>query len=590
MTNHIAYFLFLICYFIFPVACTAEESEAMTDLRRAIALTDATMEKSFTGNDLRMYDTYDVSTQKGSGTADVWPYTAALEAHCSVLEALELLSSGGFPAGTVLSSGGSPAGTVLSSGGSPAGTMSASGGSPAGTALVSGGFPAGTALVSGGFPAGTSPDDIETLYAETHDRYVKRLKSLFNNLAFYAGTYTLTSYASARRWTIYGVHRAGEKGRATVTGIENVYDDQMWLCREMVRAYRLTGDKAYLTEATMLADYCIDGWDCCLDADGNEYGGISWGPGYNSKHSCSNGPLIQPLVWLADIYRSDDEAEDLKYYYILPDGTRTSRMRRHSEVYLEMARKIYLWQKEKLLNRGTGVYWDMLGAPGEIQYVTVNRRQYRTHVDTGGPSGTAYTYNTGTMLGGAAELYRVTGEAQFLDDLNELCRSSVNQFAKRRRLNGTVYREWPTDDVATSGFNTWFDDVLMRAFVDAHPYNTTMTAQVTFAATALASFQQNLDYAWENHLRDQFLPIHLLDGWGDATVTKGFHQLAFASELAMLAVWQQRCQTVDGIPRLRTDATRPNATKCCDLLGRYLKSHIGCAGLYVAQGRKILVR
>lgn len=523
-TKHIPIFLLFSCL-LFPISCTADESVALTDLRRAIALTDATMQKSFTGNDLRMYDTYDVSTQQGSGTADVWPYTAALEAHCSVLEALEQLK-----------------------------------------------------------------DEAPDLYADTRQRYVTRLKSLFNNLDFYAGTYVLNSYASARRWTIYGVHRANERGKAAVTGIENVYDDQMWLIREMVRAYRLTGDKTYLSEATMLADYCIDGWDCCLDADGNEYGGISWGPGYNSKHSCSNGPFIQPLVWLADIYRTDDEAEDYRYYYILPDSTRTNRMRRHSEVFMEMARKIYLWQKEKLLNRSTGVYWDMLGAPGEIQYVTINRRTYRTHVDTGGPSGTAYTYNTGTMLAGAAELYRATGEALFLDDLNSLCKSSYNQFARRRRLNGQVYYEWPTDEVATSGFNTWFDDVLMRAYVDAHPYNTTTTSQVSHATAALNSFQQDLDHAWQNHLRDQLLPIHLLDGWGDATVTKGFHQLAFASELAMLAVWHHRNQTEDGVRPLHSDVQRPSHGGGFDLLGRHHKLLNGGSGLYVAQGRKIIVR
>ncbi len=509
--------------FNFSVACAAqsEESVALTDLRRAIALTDATMEKSFTGNDLRMFDTYDTADGTGHGTADVWPYTAALEAHCSVLQALEALK-----------------------------------------------------------------DEAPALYADTRQRYVTRLKSLFNNLAYYAGTYNLYSYASRRRWTIYGVHRSGTRGQAAVTGIENVYDDQMWLCREMVRAYRLTAEKSYLAEATMLANYCIDGWDCCLDANGNEYGGISWGPGYNSKHSCSNGPLIQPLVWLADIYRTEDEAEDLPYYYILPDSTRTSNMRRHSDVYLEMARKVYLWQKEKLLNRSTGVYWDMLGAPGEIQYVKIGRASYRTHVDTGGPTGTAYTYNTGTMLAGAAELYRVTGEQMFLDDLNNLCRSSVTQFSKRRRLDGAVFREWPTDDVATSGFNTWFDDVLMRAFVDADTYNTTQTGQVTHSATALASFQQNLDYAWENHRRDAFLPIHLLDGWGDATVTKGFHQLAFASELAMLACWQHRQAQPDAIGQVKTAPTATHE-KWYDLSGRPAQRH---HGLQVALGKKKQIR
>lgn len=488
-------------------------------LHRAIALTDVTMQKSFVANGLRMYDTYDTATGQGAGTADVWPYTAAIEAHCSVLEALELLRD-------------------------------------------------------------VEPD----LYAQNHERFVVRLRQLYDNLAYYAGTYLLNSYARVARWTIYGVHRAGTKGAAAVKGIENVYDDQMWICRELIRAYRLTGYDDYLKEATMLANYCIDGWDCCLDGAGNEYGGISWGPGYNSKHSCSNAPLIQPLVWLADIYRADDEPEDLRYYYIQPDGTRASVMRRHSDVYLEMARKIYAWQKEKLLNRTTGVYWDMCGAvQGEIKYVKVGRDTYRDHVDLNGPSGTAYTYNSGTMLAGAAELYRATAEAAYLDDLNALARSCFSRFASSKRIDGTVYRLWPTDEVATSGFNTWFDNVLMRAYVDAAPYNTSPTP------TALNSFRLNLNYGWEHHLRDGLLPIHLIDGWGDATVTKGFHQMAFASELAMLAVWQQRQAQPDAVPQLPAEASvSPSSTEgqLFDLQGRVATRPLR-RGLYVLAGHKI---
>ena len=525
--SRILYFIFYILFFLFPssAAYAQDESAALTCLRRAIAITDATMQTSFTGSDLRMYDTYDTSTRHGSGTADVWPYTAALEAHCSVLEALEAVK-----------------------------------------------------------------DDAPELYAEHHDRFVTRLRQLYDNLAYYAGSYQLNSYARVARWTIYGVHRGGSKGTATVTGIENVYDDQMWICRELVRAYRLTGDKDYLKEAEKLANYCIDGWDCCLDPDGNEYGGISWGPGYNSKHSCSNGPLIQPLVWLADIYRADDEAEDLRYYYIEPDGTRTSTMRRHSELYLEMARKIYAWQKEKLLNRSTGLYWDMCGAvKGEIQYVRSGRFNYRDHVDLNGPSGTAYTYNTGTMLAGAAELFRVTGEADYQADLNDLCRNSYQRFSTRTRVAGHIFRQWPTDDQATSGFNTWFDNVLMRAYVDALPYNDANTQ----AADALASFRENLDYAWDNFRRDDLLPIHLLKGWDNGDVTKGFHQLAFAAEYAMLAVWcagQQ--QDIDAIGAVtETPPARYSATadsRAYDVLGRPSAPPFR-QGLYVIDGRKVMI-
>ena len=499
---------------LFPLLAHCESTEAdiaIRDLQRAIDMTDATMERSFTGStSMRMYDTYNLETQQGSGTADVWPYTAAIEAHCSVIEALDALQ-----------------------------------------------------------------EKAPQLYSNNRDRYVKRMKQLFNALDYYRGTYTLNSYARIAQWSIYGVHRSNTKGTAAVTGIENVYDDQMWICRELVRAYKLTADNDYLTKAEYLANYCIDGWDCCLDDNGNEYGGISWGPGYNSKHSCSNGPIIQPLVWLSEIYKTSDEQANLRYYYILPDGTRTNEMRRHSDVYLEMARKVYAWQKEKLLNKTTGVYWDMLGAvTGEIQYVGEGRNKYRTHVDSQGPSGTAYTYNTGTMLAGTAELYRVTGEESYLDDLNALAQSSWRFFAKGKRISGTVFYEWPTDSKAEEGFNAWFDNVLMRAYVDAADQNTTVYNGKTHAENALASFQQNLDYAFDNYQKQYMLPINLLNGWdvstGDANVTKGFHQLAFASEYAMLAVWHSRQgQMTDGINAPQT-TKRPNdqTTKSYDLLGR----------------------
>lgn len=530
LTFSISRFIFHIsfCSLLFPVNCLAEESAAVTGLRRAIVLTDATMETSFTGtqSNLRMYDTYNISTNKGNGTADVWPYTAALEAHCSVLEALELLK-----------------------------------------------------------------DEEPELYAETHDRFVSRLSVLYKNMAFYLGTYKLNSYTQCQKqWTIYGVHRGNATGQATVTGIENVYDDQMWICRELVRAYRLTGDETYFKQATMLANYCIDGWDCCLDANGKEYGGISWGPGYNSKHSCSNGPLIQPLVWLADLYRTDGELENMTYYYIDADGKRTHKNVRHSDLYLEFAKKIYAWQKEKLLNKTDGVYYDMCGGvKGEIQYVTIGRFTYRDHVDIGNPGGTAYTYNTGTMLAGAAELYRATGEAVYQSDVNNLCLNSNKYFSKGRRISRVVYYDWPTDNVATSGFNTWFDDVLMRAYVDAVPYNTN-----NYATKSLESFLQNLNYAWENHLKENQLPIHLLDGWGDEVVTKGFHQFAFASELAMLAVWQYRQDHPDGVraPFFESAPTQQSAgtTRAVyDLCGRRASAPF-YRGAYVVGGKTVYLK
>ena len=497
------------------VATTARQIE---DLQRAITLLDETMSKSFTGSDLRMFDTYDTSTHKGSGTADVWPYTAALEAHCSVLEALELLK-----------------------------------------------------------------DYEPQLYADHHDRLVTRLRSLYDNLAYYRGSLTLVSYAQQKTWRIFGVHR-GARNRANVAGIENVYDDQMWICRELVRAYRLTGDDDYLAEAYNLAEYCIDGWDCCLDNNGNEYGGISWGPGYNSKHSCSNGPLIQPLVWLHEIYaaRGDDEVANYKYVFIEPDNTRSFELRLPSEVFKEFAEKIYAWQKKNLLNTSTGVYYDMLGADGTIQYVKIGNRSYRDHVATGNRGGTAYTYNTGTMVAGSAELGRLTGTKAYFDENARLCSSSISQFTKAVTKDGASYRRFPTDEKATSGFNCWFNNVLIRACVDTYEMGNSSAKRS--AKVLLESIQDDLDYAWEHYLQDGCLPIDLLDGWKGTTVTKGFHQLAFASEYAMLAVWHERMNPTSVAP-VASDPADPfdqgaSRVERFDLSGRRLSQADG-AGIVI---------
>ena len=496
------------------------------DLQRAISLVDGVMTKCFTGSNQRMYDTYDTSTSRGDGTADVWPYTAAIEAHCSVMEALALMK-----------------------------------------------------------------ESQPALYAEHYDRFDSRLRKLIDNLAYYKGSFTLHSYAQVASWSVYGVHRSNAKGGATVTGVENVYDDQMWLCRELVRAYRLTESRSYLNLATTLANYCIDGWDCCLDANGNEYGGISWGPGYNSKHSCSNGPLIQPLIWLSEIYRTDDERAVLYYRWIDADGHRQKEQRKRSDVYAEFAAKVYAWQKKHLLNTSTGVYYDMLGADNTLKYVTVDNMEYRTHVDTGNPGGTAYTYNSGTMLCGAAELFRTTGNASYDTDLYNLSRSCYSRFGTQKRVDGERYRQYPTDSKATSGFNCWFNDVLMRACVDV----CAMSEQSRFAESILEDFQTNLDYAWEHYLVDGFLPINLLTGWGDSPVTKGFHQLAFASEYAMLSVWHERQQQATSVQQ-PIEETSPfdsagSDAGIWDLRGQKVAESIQQSsflpsGIYIVDGKK----
>jgi predicted alpha-1,6-mannanase (GH76 family) len=373
------------------------------------------------------------------------------------------------------------------------------------------------------------------LYDAHFERYKTLLRNLYENADYYKGTFTLTSYTQTRSWSVYGVNRASGKGGANVACKENVYDDQEWFVREMIEAYRLTNDPAYLEKAEYLTDYVLDGWYRIGDGDGGNYGGIPWGPGYTSKHTCSNGPMISPLVWLYEIYKN--KGDQITYKTINADGrTRTEVTLLKSEYYLQAAKMLYRWTKEHLL-RGDGLYhdatWtdDPCGSDCEcdIPYATVDGVRYRRRSSCTRPGGDPLTYNMGTPLSGAADLYRVTGEAQYLTDAKALADKSFAHFAKKDVTVAGLYT-WNTEKAST--FNIWFNGVLMRAYVDIAPSHPA-------AATYFGSFQDNLDYAYDHFFYNGFLPINLLVGWNQSDKSKnnieGMFTFAYAAEYATLA-------------------------------------------------------
>lgn len=369
---------------------------------------------------------------------------------------------------------------------------------------------------------------VPELYAKNYERYLGILADLYDGLEYYAGTFTLTSYTQTKEWTVYGVNRANDKGTNDVTGVLNVYDDQQWLIRELVRSYKITGNDTYLAKAEYLTAYVLDGWDCTPNANGEENGGITWGPGYVTKHSCSNGPIVSPLVWLYEIYRG--KADKIAYRKVDLDGKRYEVTQKKADYYLDFAKKVYAWQK-KWLKNADGVYYDLIGADGNgPAYETVDGVRYRKGLALTTPSGTSYSYNSGTMLSGTADLYRVTRIADYLIDLRDLSEATFSVFAKPDPAHEGYYA------YAVTGFNPWFNDVLMTGYAEAWQ-------QGTAALNGLKSFQANLDYAWANYLTAGTLPTNLLVGWSQTASnnkTEGMFAFAYASEYAMLANCQRK--------------------------------------------------
>lgn len=143
------------------------------------------------------------------------------------------------------------------------------------------------------------------------------------------------------------------------------YDDMEWNGIATLRVYQATGDRRFLDAAVRLWDDILPGWN---ERGG---GGISWKKGREwSKNACSNGP---GAILAARLYRELGREEDL-----------------------EWARKIYAWEKEVLFD--DGAIYDMLNADkGEIARFCL-------------------TYNQGTFIGAAVELYKLTGEASYISD------------------------------------------------------------------------------------------------------------------------------------------------------------------------------
>lgn len=437
------------------------------NLVRAMELVDRAMEVYFSADRQAMYRFYNPDTEvRPEEKASVWMYSASIEAVNAILNGLRLQKEKGSPG----------------------------------------------------------------LFDKHYQRYVELLAQLHENAAYYLGNFNLISFTQTKDWTVYAVDRASERGGANVTGILNVYDDQMWIIRELIEAYHLTGKDTYLKEAEYLTAYVLDGWDCTRNSQGIENGGIPWGPGYVTKHACSNAPMISPLVWLHEIYRKKNDQITYNYIDAQDKQSRRSKMLRKSDFYLDFAKRIYAWQKDHLLNN-KGVYDDMMGdcyPDCTIAYEIVDGVKYRKNTQLRKAVGTSFSYNSGTMISGAADLYRVTRSKVYLEEGKELANASFRYFAK---LGSEVPAHYT---YASEGFNNWFNGILLRGFLQISPV-------FEKAGSYMDSFQQNLDYGYTHFLRSGLLPQNLLGGWHadkDKNNLEGMFMFAYAAQYAMLSQYE----------------------------------------------------
>ena len=196
-------------------------------------------------------------------------------------------------------------------------------------------------------------------------------------------------------------------------------DDMEWMVLTQIRMYESTSDKKYLKKAMqMYDDWIWTQWG--PEDEAPWYGGITWKTDVEkSKNACSNGPAA---IIAARLYNFYDEA-----------GMKVKKPR---EQYLAEAKKIYHWLKNTLF-QPSGAVADNMARNGEI-----NRKWI-------------FTYNQGTFLGAAHELYKITGDKQYLADAVKAADYVIEHMSRNRGVLGN----------ATEGDGGLFHGIFFRYFV-----------------------------------------------------------------------------------------------------------------------------
>jgi predicted alpha-1,6-mannanase (GH76 family) len=167
----------------------------------------------------------------------------------------------------------------------------------------------------------------------------------------------------------------GVKAKNGNTWLNYYYDDMEWMALSCLRAFQATNDNAFKDITNILWTDIKNGWSADLG------GGIWWRKDNPSKNTPSNMPAA---ILAARLYKEFNNADDL-----------------------EWAKKIYAWQRSVLYEPATGWVFDNIDKAGNKNLSW------------------KFTYNQGTFLGAALELYKITGTGTYKTDAIMACDYAV---------------------------------------------------------------------------------------------------------------------------------------------------------------------
>jgi predicted alpha-1,6-mannanase (GH76 family) len=146
-------------------------------------------------------------------------------------------------------------------------------------------------------------------------------------------------------------------------------DDVLWASIMCLRAYGITGNRAYLLQGKKAFDAIY-----ARAISPNLGGGLWNNQGKTSKNTCTNLPASVAAAMLSQSL--------------------------HDPSYLRKAKHLYAWVRSHLYNSSTGAVYDHV-TPKPGGGTTIDR--------------TTWTYNQGILIGAADQLYRITKDRSYYD-------------------------------------------------------------------------------------------------------------------------------------------------------------------------------
>jgi len=121
-------------------------------------------------------------------------------------------------------------------------------------------------------------------------------------------------------------------------------------------------------------------------------------------------------------------------------------------------------------------------------------------------AGPSYTYNSGSPITAAMELYMATGGKGYLADAKRWAKAADEYFAQDTDIPGV--KRYPRG-------NIWFHQILLNGYTALAPFDRVNTDRY------VANMQGAIDYAYDNYVTKAdffsgpFLPDDWYLGWGD---------------------------------------------------------------------------